>query len=93
MHGYDWEALRTQYAPLLEHVAHRSDLNYVLGEMVAELNVGHAYIAGGDWQMPDARRRSRFPARRFELDTPAGRYRIAQDLPRRRTKRRATARR
>jgi tricorn protease len=27
MHGYDWEALRKQYRPLLEHVAHRSDLN------------------------------------------------------------------
>ena len=46
MHGYDWKALRDRYRPLLEHVAHRSDLNYVIGEMVAELNVSHAYIAG-----------------------------------------------
>jgi tricorn protease len=52
MHGYDWEALRKQYAPLVEQVGHRSDLNYVLGEMVAELSVGHAYIDGGDWQKP-----------------------------------------
>ncbi|MEP7270687.1 MAG: peptidase S41, partial [Acidobacteriota bacterium] len=28
MHGYDWEAIRKQYEPLLKHVAHRSDLNY-----------------------------------------------------------------
>ena len=41
MHGYDWEALaRRSTAPLLAHVAHRSDLNYVIGEMIAELNVG-----------------------------------------------------
>ncbi|MEC7584470.1 MAG: S41 family peptidase, partial [Planctomycetota bacterium] len=53
MHGYDWEALRDRYAPLVAHVRHRSDLNYVLGEMVAELNVGHAYITGGFTGAPD----------------------------------------
>jgi len=40
MHGYDWNALREQYRPLVDYVAHRSDLNYVLGEMVAELSGG-----------------------------------------------------
>ncbi|MCA8974183.1 MAG: PD40 domain-containing protein, partial [Planctomycetes bacterium] len=45
MHGHDWEALRERYAPLVSWVRHRSDLNYVLGEMIAELNVGHAYIS------------------------------------------------
>ena len=38
MNGYDWQALRDQYRPLVDHVAHRSDLNYVLGEMVSELS-------------------------------------------------------
>jgi tricorn protease len=46
MHGYDWEALRQQYKPWLEHVAHRSDLNYVISEMISELTVQHAYIEG-----------------------------------------------
>ena len=41
MHGYDWQALRDKYEPLLEHVNHRADLNYVIGEMIGELNVGH----------------------------------------------------
>ncbi|MCG8371033.1 MAG: peptidase S41, partial [Proteobacteria bacterium] len=45
MHGYDWAALRDRYRPLLRHVAHRADLNYLIGEMIAELNVGHAYIS------------------------------------------------
>ena len=35
MHGYDWEGLRKQYRPWLDHVAHRSDLNYVISEMIA----------------------------------------------------------
>ncbi|MBL8858467.1 MAG: PD40 domain-containing protein [Planctomycetes bacterium] len=52
MHGYDWDLLRQQYEPLLEHVGHRADLNYVISEMIAELNVGHAYVTGGDWDAP-----------------------------------------
>ena len=77
MHGYDWEALRERYRPLLAHVAHRSDLNYVLGEMVAELNVSHAYITGGDWETPE-RPQVALPGAVFELDPEAGRYRLAE---------------
>ncbi len=77
MHGYDWEALRRQYRPLLAHVGHRSDLNYVIGEMIAELNVSHAYVAGGDFQLP-ARPRVALPGARFALDDRAGRYKIAR---------------
>jgi tricorn protease len=79
MHGYDWKALGDQYRPLVDHVAHRSDLNYVLGEMVAELSVGHAYIAGGDFEIPD-RPKVALPGARFELDEASGRYRIAKIL-------------
>ncbi|MGD2218348.1 MAG: S41 family peptidase, partial [Gemmatimonadales bacterium] len=77
MHGYDWEALREQYRPWLQHVAHRSDLNYVLTEMVAELNVSHAYITGGDFEIPSRPRYALLGAR-FELDEGSGRYRIAR---------------
>lgn len=77
MHGYDWEALREQYRPLLRYVAHRSDLNYVIGEMIAELNVSHAYIAGGDYKIPP-RPKVALPGARFELDEASGRYRIAK---------------
>jgi tricorn protease len=76
MHGYDWVAIREQYRPQLEHVAHRSDLNYVLTEMVSELNSGHTYISGGDFEIPD-RAPVGLPGALFELDTEAGRYRIA----------------
>jgi tricorn protease len=77
MHGYDWEALGKQYRALLPYVAHRSDLNYVLGEMVAELNVSHAYIVGGDYPVPP-RAPVALPGARFELDSKTGRYRIAK---------------
>ncbi|HSF40510.1 MAG TPA: S41 family peptidase, partial [Thermoanaerobaculia bacterium] len=77
MHGYDWAALKEQYRPLLAHVGHRSDLNYVIGEMIAELNVSHAYVVGGDFNLPP-RPRVALPGARFELDEKAGRYRIAK---------------
>ncbi len=76
MHGYDWDSLRAQYAPLLRYVAHRSDLNYVISEMIAELSVSHAYITGGDFEIPE-RPPVGLPGARFELDERAGRYRIS----------------
>jgi tricorn protease len=79
MHGYDWKAIGARYRALLPHVGHRSDLNYVLGEMVAELNVGHAYIEGGDYQVPQ-RPKVGLPGARFELDAAAGRYKLARIL-------------
>jgi tricorn protease len=76
MHGYDWKAIGERYRQLLPYVAHRSDLNYVLGEMVSELNIGHTYIQGGDFELPE-RPRVALPGARFALDAQAGRYRIA----------------
>jgi tricorn protease len=80
MHGYDWEALRKQYAALLPYVGHRSDLNYVISEMISELDVGHAYIEGGDFDIPE-RPKVALPGAPFELDKAVGRYRIAKILP------------
>ena len=77
MHGYDWEALRQRYSQLLPDVAHRSDLNYVIGEMIAELTVQHAYITGGDIPLPP-RPHAGLPGARFQIDASSGRYRIAK---------------
>jgi len=75
MHGYDWKALRERYRPLVAYVAHRADLNYLIGEMIAELSVGHAYIAGGDMGAPE-RSSDALLGATFELDRDAGLYRI-----------------
>ena len=48
MHGVDWPAMRTKYAALLPSVQHRNDLTYLIGELIAELNIGHAYVGGGE---------------------------------------------
>ncbi|MFZ4465007.1 MAG: S41 family peptidase, partial [Bacteroidales bacterium] len=53
MHGVNWKVIHDKYAALLPFVAHRNDLNYLIGEMIAELSIGHAYVNGGDKPSPD----------------------------------------
>ncbi|MEE4116857.1 MAG: PDZ domain-containing protein, partial [Marinilabiliaceae bacterium] len=53
MHGVDWKAMKEKYRVLVPYVAHRSDLSYIIGEMVGELNVGHAYVNNGERPMPE----------------------------------------
>ena len=48
MHGQDWPAIRAQYEPLVAGVRSRADLDYVLQELVGELNSGHVYVESGD---------------------------------------------
>ena len=75
LHGHDWDDLRIRYRSLLPYVEHRSDLNYLISDMIAELQVSHAYIQGGDYEIPD-RPGAGFPGARFAWDADAGRYRI-----------------
>ncbi|SDM52866.1 tricorn protease [Siphonobacter aquaeclarae] len=49
LHGVDWAAVKQKYARFLPHVSHRSDLNYLIGEMMGEMVIGHNYVSGGDF--------------------------------------------
>jgi tricorn protease len=49
LHGVDWPALYEKYLPLVKGIGHRADLDYIFGEMLAETNVGHAYVNWGDF--------------------------------------------
>jgi tricorn protease len=44
MHGNDWNAIRARYAQLVPFVAHRTDLDYILGELAGEVGSGHVYV-------------------------------------------------
>ncbi len=48
MHGQDWNAIRSRYEPLVDHVATRADLDYLLQELAGEANAGHVYVESGD---------------------------------------------
>ncbi len=48
MHGVDWNAMRMHYGKLLDNCVTRWDVNYVIGELIAELSSSHTYRGGGD---------------------------------------------
>jgi tricorn protease len=48
LHGIDWDAVHARLRPLVEHVARREDLNELLVTLIAELQVGHNRVGGGD---------------------------------------------
>ncbi len=77
MHGFDWVKIREEYKRWLPYVNHRSDLNYVISEMCSELTVQHAYIDGGDFNLPP-RVRVALAGARFDADKEAGRYKISK---------------
>jgi len=53
MHGVDWNKMREKYEVFLPHIKCKDDLNYIIGELIGELNAGHAYINGGDKFKPE----------------------------------------
>ncbi|MBD3627033.1 S41 family peptidase [Cyclobacterium sp.] len=48
MHGVNWEAMKERYEKLLNHAITRWDVNYILGELIAEISASHTYRGGGD---------------------------------------------
>ncbi len=53
VHGAPWNDVYTWYSPWIEHVRHRTDLNYVVDILGGEVAVGHSYTNGGDF--PDVK--------------------------------------
>jgi len=53
MHGVNWKDIYNKYNVLVPYINHRSDLAYLMGEMIAELNVGHAYVNNGEKPEPE----------------------------------------
>jgi tricorn protease len=48
MHGADWTKIRAKFAPLVDRVTDRDELNDLLAQMLAELGTMHSQIATGD---------------------------------------------
>ena len=51
VHGAPWDKVYEWYSPWVQHVRHRTDLNYVVDILSGEVAIGHSYVRGGD--MPD----------------------------------------
>lgn len=78
MHGVNWSAIHDKYKVLLPFVNHRNDLTYIIGEMIAELNIGHAYVNSGDRPEPERVRQGMLGAT-FRRDV-SGYYKIESIL-------------
>ena len=76
MHGVDWQGVYEKYKVLIPHVNHRTDLTYVIGEMIGELSVGHAYSANGEHPTP-ARIPMGLLGARFKKD-PSGYFKVTK---------------
>ncbi|HCY76808.1 MAG TPA: peptidase S41 [Ignavibacteriales bacterium] len=48
MHGVDWKVMRKQYGDLIDNAVTRGDVNFIIGELIAELSSSHTYRGGGD---------------------------------------------
>lgn len=79
MHGVDWKAMREKYGQLVPFVAHRADLDYLLGEMGGELNAGHVYVNWGDH--PRVKRIDNGLLGAELRPDPSGYFRIAKIFP------------
>ena len=80
MNGVDWKAMRDKYAALVPFVNHRNDLTYLIGELIGELNNGHAYVAGGE--RPETPRiKLGLLGAEFSRDPATKAYRIEKILP------------
>lgn len=50
MHGLDWPAMKVKYSKMMNRVTCRQDVEFVIGELISELNSSHTYVFGGDIQ-------------------------------------------
>jgi tricorn protease len=48
MHGVDWNKVKEQYSKMIEGATTREEADFVIGEMIGELNASHTYHGGGD---------------------------------------------
>ncbi|MEM9293191.1 MAG: PDZ domain-containing protein [Acidobacteriota bacterium] len=76
IHGLDWKALGERYGEMLPHVTRRDELDWLFGELIGELEVGHAYVGRGDEPEVEAVSGGKLGAR-LELGD-GGRYRLAE---------------
>ncbi|MFT3686461.1 MAG: S41 family peptidase [Phycisphaerales bacterium] len=76
MHGADWPKVRDKYAPLLERIRSRSDLNDVLAQMTAELSTLHHFVYGGDMRASQDRAALGHLGADLVRDEAAGGYRV-----------------
>ena len=52
MHGVDWNQTKERYLKMLNGAMTREEVDFIIGEMIGELNASHTYHGGGDIEAP-----------------------------------------
>lgn len=52
MHGLNWNEVKDKYLRILAGARTREEVNFVLGEILGEMNASHTYNSGGDLESP-----------------------------------------
>lgn len=55
LHGVNWNAMKNRYGKLIDNAVTRWDVNYIIGELIGELNASHTYRGGGDVEQAKSR--------------------------------------
>ncbi len=79
MNGVDWKAQGAKYEVLVPYVNQRNDLTYIIGELIGELNIGHAYVGGGERPEPE-RIKTGLLGAEISKDKASGYFRINKIL-------------
>ena len=74
MNGVDWKAIGDRYEKFVPLLGCREDLNYLIGEMIAELSNSHTYVWGGDLSYDVKNNDTGLLGVDFGVDQKAGRY-------------------
>ena len=48
MHGVNWNTVKERYLKMIEGAITREEVDFIIGEMIGELNASHTYHGGGD---------------------------------------------
>ena len=76
MHGYDWDAMRAKYRPLVDYVGDRQELLNIVNEMIGELNASHTGAAPPPGGREPGAAATGHLGLDLEPDATAGRYRV-----------------
>ncbi len=80
MHGIDWVAIGEKYRKLVPFASCRQDIEFLVGEMIGELNTSHTYVYGGNKRRSAERVEVGMLGADFEVDPSVLRYRISRIL-------------
>jgi tricorn protease len=76
MHGLDWDQMKEKYGRLMESASCRQDVQFVIGELIGELNTSHTYVFGGDRKREAERTSVGLLGATYTVDADNNRYRF-----------------